>query len=209
MTLPADRSFSTTTPATSLASTIHGRGASTVEEEVAAEWIAAMLGTKESLRSRKLGGPQPASPKTDGESDGEGGQERAGGESPGHSAHQAESHPADTPSVNEANEGRLILDVNSETLGQVKLIIDREEGGIRVLVGSDPQARSRLCAGKHTLKEALEGAGMRVDALRFVQHAQVGTVLAQDLVNQRTHQGSATTARPEKKGSGFRLNLIG
>ena len=127
-----------------------------------------------------------------------------------------ESQPADTSSVNHADEQRLILNVDSETLGRVQLIVDREEGGVRVLVGSAPEAKGRLSAGKHTLGEALSAAGVRVQSLRFVTQSEVGTVLAQHRSTRRTQDGSPKQDDPEEaperepRGKKKRnLNLVG
>jgi hypothetical protein len=124
---------------------------------------------------------------------------------------------ADTLGVNDTSPKRLILNVDSETLGRVQLIVDREEGGVRLTVGSDPESRARLSAGKHTLSEALASAGVRVNALRIVASHEVGTVLAQDLSSQRSDDSASEEFTAHKNGSQSptatqkrsNLNLIG
>ena len=125
-----------------------------------------------------------------------------------------QSQSADTAGVNAAVPNRLILNVDSETLGRVQLVVDRDEGGVRVLVGSDPGARTRLSEGKHAITEALSAAGVRVGALRFVTLNEVGTVLAQDLMSKKPRSESTKKADPkaEDKGSKTKrhnLNLVG
>ena len=125
-----------------------------------------------------------------------------------------QSQIADTGGVNEAVPNRLILNVDSETLGRVQLVVDRDEGGVRVLVGSDHQARSRLSDGKHAIAEALSAAAVRVGALRFVALNEVGTVLAQDLLSKkpRPETTKKDDAKAQDKGSKTKrqnLNLVG
>jgi hypothetical protein len=126
------------------------------------------------------------------------------------------SQSADTAGVNDTQDRRLILNVDSETLGRVQLIVDREEGGLRILVGSESSSKSKLSQGKHELSEALSARGVRVQSLRFVTQEEVGTVLAQDRVSKKVRANSKddsprddeTSARRESRKK-RKLNLVG
>lgn len=125
-----------------------------------------------------------------------------------------QSQIADTSGVKESVPSRLILNVDSETLGRVQLVVDRDEGGVRVVVGSDPGAQARLSKGKHALGEALSAAGVRVNSLKIVSSNEVGTVLAQDLLNKksRTEPGKKSDTKERGKNEKTKrhnLNLVG
>ena len=126
-----------------------------------------------------------------------------------------QSQSADTGGVNATGPDRLILNVNSETLGRVQLVVDRDEGGVRVVVGGEGDARTRLSEGKHALSEALSAAGVRVNSLRIVAAHEVGSVLAQDLLSKKSRPEAERQkeAPPQKdksqKGKRNNLNLVG
>lgn len=127
-----------------------------------------------------------------------------------------ESQRADTTGVNDTRDQRVILNVDSETLGRVQLVVDRDEDGLRILVGSESDAKSTLSGGKHSLSEALSAAGVRVQSLRFVAREEVGTVLAQDRLSKRARIGSKADTQPEDEAEAQlrskrkrKINLVG
>ncbi len=124
-----------------------------------------------------------------------------------------QSHSTDTASVKDTGPQRLILNINSETLGRVQLIVEREEGGIKVIIGSEANARSRISSDKHTLLEALKANGVRVNSLRVVKQSEVGILLAQDLMSKKTRistRGAAQrTPHKDSRTKKNNLNLIG
>ncbi len=190
-----------------------------ISNEEAANWAMMLAGTlSQAQETPQLSGFRPNSPEPDLAKESlwrdTSSRSQAGLTQP--AAPVASSQRSDTQGVNEPRNQRIVLNVDSETLGRVQLIVDREEGGVRVLVGSDPEAKGRLSEGKHTLGEALSVAGVRVNSLRFVTQNEVGTVLAQQRLNKRardesedadeskSHANKSHKARKKRN-----LNLVG
>jgi hypothetical protein len=185
-----------------------------ISDQEAAAWAALLVGVMPTPELRQWGGASPV-PQTKSLLTAE---ERLTSATPAEAsiAEGVGSQCADTPSVNATHEQRLILNVDSETLGRVQLIVDREAGGVRLLVGSDPAANARLSQGKHGLGEALASAGVRVHSLRFVTQSEVGTVLAQDRLSKRARSGPSSQSNadedipsPSKSKKKRNLKLVG
>jgi|GEM_PF-1268934 len=188
-----------------------------VSEREAAEWAGLLMGSMAApVEPSRLGLSEPRQPESTGNtaqtpSNGT----PANAQSSAASSSLTQSHSADTGGVNAAGPDRLILNVDSETLGRVQLVVDREEGGVRVLVGSNADAKSRLSEGKHTIREALSAAGVRVNSLRIVSSNEVGTVLAHDLLSKKNRPETERREAPEKERARSQrskrnnLNLVG
>lgn len=186
-----------------------------VSDEEALKWAGLLvqsLKAPEPPPALKLGLLAPG--KEQGSASGSKGSSAGANEAPQAGSAMTQSQIADTSGVKESVPNRLILNVDSETLGRVQLVVDRDEGGVRVLVGSDPDAQARLSKGKHALGEALSAAGVRVNSLRIVSSSEVGTVLAQDLLNKksRTEPGKKPDTKERGKNEKTKrhnLNLVG
>jgi flagellar hook-length control protein FliK len=75
---------------------------------------------------------------------------------------------------------RLVLRVDGGHLGELEVTLERQEGGMRVVIGMENQHLvGSVLPDAHTLKAALEGAGVNVQSLNVVPASEVGTVLAQ------------------------------
>jgi hypothetical protein len=78
--------------------------------------------------------------------------------------------------------GRVQMRVDSEELGEVAIIVERREGGLRVVIGSaDAKALALFGAERETLMQALATVGLAVETVQVVQLQPIGTVLAQRL----------------------------
>ncbi len=188
-----------------------------VSDEEAATWAMMLSGSLERPQQLSLGLGMATARPTNASGESLMGDEQARlSRGSGTTTRSPGSQLADTPSVNDTGNQRLVLNVDSETLGRVQLIVDRQEGGVRVLVGSDPGAKGTLSSGKHALGEALAAAGVRVHSLRFVTQDEVGIVLAQDRLNKRARDESPKKPQPEDDASRHprskkkrNLNLVG
>jgi|WetSurMetagenome_2_1015567.scaffolds.fasta_scaffold322949_2 hypothetical protein len=82
--------------------------------------------------------------------------------------------------------GRVQMRVESEQLGEVAIVVERRETGLRVLIGSaDAKALALFGAERETLMQALATVGLAVETVRVVQLQPIGTVLAQPLAFPR------------------------
>jgi flagellar hook-length control protein FliK len=74
----------------------------------------------------------------------------------------------------------LTLTVSTPELGEVSIVIDRAEGGVRVVLGVGGRAaEQRLEPEKAALIQSLRGVGLDVHSVNVVQQTRVGTLLAQ------------------------------
>jgi hypothetical protein len=118
----------------------------------------------------------------------------------------------------EANEDpqRLQVRVRTKELGEIALIVERADHGLRVQVGAvDAAAVSQLIEQSAAVRLALESGGHSIDSLEIVRMDSFGTDLAQPRValssrtrRKETFEESATTSGDKKKKA-KRLNLIG
>ncbi|MBN1612376.1 MAG: flagellar hook-length control protein FliK [Polyangiaceae bacterium] len=93
----------------------------------------------------------------------------------------------DAAGADRVNEpGRVQMRVDSEQLGEVAIVVERREGGVRVVIGSaDAKALALFGAERETLMQALATVGLAVETVRVVQLQPIGTVLAQPLAFPR------------------------
>jgi hypothetical protein len=117
------------------------------------------------------------------------------------------SQTSDTP-VNDPGPTRWVLSVTSETLGQIELVIDRERGGVSILIGASSEAQKLISADKFALLQTLSQGGVPVQSLGVVAREKVGTVLAQGKMASRQDDTRSEVTDPQAKGK-KRLNLIG
>lgn len=122
-----------------------------------------------------------------------------------------ESQTSDTPGVNQEGPTRLVLEVASEALGRVQLVIDREATGLRVVIGSSDSVQGLLSADKYALTRALGLAGVPVQSLEVVPTRELGTVLAQGEGKRGKRSEGQPASPPERarEGRKRRIDLIG
>ena len=183
---------------------------SRIDEREAAEWAGLLLGALVPARpTLGLGAPEPAahgasSPTSAPVSPPETGV-----------ASLALSQGSDTTSVNDAGPTRLVLDVATETLGQLQLVVERDGDRLHVVIGGNAAARNALLLERTQLQDALGTTGLTVSSFRVVATSEVGSVLAQGVSVKRERVADATrapeTKAPERSPTQRRkrLDLIG
>lgn len=120
----------------------------------------------------------------------------------------------DAPSDAKAPE-RMTLRLDGGALGELEVTLERQEGGMRVVIGTENQAQiGSILPDARALQSALESAGIRVQSLNVVTQSEVGTVLAQRRLSPSGQKSDADTG-PEQdrekaqKRTHKRLTLIG
>jgi hypothetical protein len=110
---------------------------------------------------------------------------------------------------------RVVVSVETPDLGQVSLVLDRNEGAVRVVIGlEDASAIERMLPEREALARQLQGSGLTVQSIQFVRQSDVGTVLApsapvgraRTFASQR--QPAAEDEKVRRRGS-RKLSLIG
>ncbi|HVY27854.1 MAG TPA: flagellar hook-length control protein FliK [Polyangiaceae bacterium] len=111
---------------------------------------------------------------------------------------------------------RLVLRVDGGHLGELEVTLERQEGGMRVVIGMENQHLvGSVLPDAHTLKAALEGAGVNVQSLNVVPASEVGTVLAQRRLSPSGPKPAADEGAEQQenekaqKRNHKRLTLIG
>jgi flagellar hook-length control protein FliK len=110
---------------------------------------------------------------------------------------------------------RMTLRVDGGALGELEVTLDRQEGGMRVVIGMENQHLvGSVLPDTAALRTALENAGITVQSLNVVTQSEVGTVLAQRRVSpsgQKADAQPSADQKPEdpKKRTHKRLTLIG
>ena len=110
---------------------------------------------------------------------------------------------------------RMTLRVDGGELGELEVTLDRQEGGMRVVIGMEnKQLVGSVLPDAAALKSALERAGIHVQSLNVVPQSEVGTVLAQRRLSPSGPKADAATgAEPppemDPKRTHKRLTLIG
>lgn len=110
---------------------------------------------------------------------------------------------------------RMTLRVDGGALGELEVTLDRQEGGLRVVIGMENQGLvGAVLPDTATLRSALESAGITVQSLNVVPQSEVGTVLAQrrsSLSGQKSDAADGAEQDREKaqKRAHKRLTLIG
>jgi flagellar hook-length control protein FliK len=110
---------------------------------------------------------------------------------------------------------RMTLRVDGGALGELEVTLDRQEGGMRVVIGMENQQLvGSVLPDASALRSALERAGIHVQSLNVVPQSEVGTVLAQrrpSLSEPKQDAALGAEQDPEKsqKRAHKRLTLIG
>jgi len=92
---------------------------------------------------------------------------------------------------------RMTLRVDGGSLGELEVTLDRENGALRVIIGLENERFvNAVKPDAHTLRSALENAGLRVQSLNVVRASEVGTVLA-----ERRSSGSVNRAAQDAEAS--------
>jgi hypothetical protein len=97
-------------------------------------------------------------------------------------AAQASNDPQNSDAT---GDNRLTLTVNTEALGEISVIIDRTDGGVRVVLGVNASAaESALSPEKAALMKALTTVGLNVHSVNVVRQVGLGTVLAEGTLGE-------------------------
>jgi hypothetical protein len=113
------------------------------------------------------------------------------------------------------DDGRVILHVKTADLGELSLVLDRTQAGVRVVIGVENSvALGEMLPEREALSRQLASSGVNVESIQIVRQSAVGTVLAP----QRNVARAALSATPEepreeeqkarRRGS-RKLNLVG
>ncbi len=189
-----------------LIANIEQRVAPTLDRELDDEWarqLAGMLASQAQMDSQGGGGASTGRGDANLET-------AADGPTAGHSSTLVGPQNSDADGDN-----RLTLTVTTEQLGQVSIVVDRAEGGVRVVLGvGDRGAERAIEPDKSALIQALRTVGLDVHSVNIVRRDQVGTVLAQSTSARSGYEKSKSTddkdgdkAHPRKKHK--RIQLIG
>jgi hypothetical protein len=108
----------------------------------------------------------------------------------------------------------LTLTVNAAALGDISVIIDRTNEGVRVVLGVSAQsAEGALVAEKTALMRALAAVGLNVHSVNVVRQAGLGTDLAQGSVGKigRMNDDAQSPYRedPKLNKKAKRVNFVG
>lgn len=110
---------------------------------------------------------------------------------------------------------RIVVNVQTSDLGELSLVVERTESGVRVVVGvGDAQTMGQMLPEREALMRQLVGTGLNVASIQIVRQSEVGTVLAPPrLVGRIRASGASAQASKEeeklrRRGS-RKLNLIG
>ncbi len=110
---------------------------------------------------------------------------------------------------------RLVVSVQAGDLGELSLVLDRSEQGVRVVIGvQNGAAAGLLVPEREALVRHLLGAGVTLQSVQIVNQSEVGTVLAPPRFIAKT-KAFATPAEAEQTDGKARrrdtrkLNLIG
>ena len=110
---------------------------------------------------------------------------------------------------------RMTLRVDGGALGELEVTLDRQEGGMRVVIGMENRHLvGAVLPDTAALRAALENVGITVQSLNVVPKSEVGTVLAQRRGSPSGQEADAQPSadqQPEtaKKRTYKRLTLIG
>jgi flagellar hook-length control protein FliK len=117
---------------------------------------------------------------------------------------------ADPQNSDAHGDNRLTLTISTEALGEVAIVIDRAEGGVRVVLGVGAQtAEAALLPEKMALTRALTAVGLTVHSVNIVRQTGLGTVPAEpqlarsssgDSKAKVAHFTEAARARKRSKG---------
>jgi hypothetical protein len=109
---------------------------------------------------------------------------------------------------------RMVVNVQTSDLGELSLIVERTDAGLRVVVGvGDARAMGQMLPEREALMRQLVNSGLSVDSIQIVAQSEVGTVLAPPKFVGRIRNSGASeqvSKEDERRRRGSRkLNLIG
>lgn len=108
---------------------------------------------------------------------------------------------------------RIRLDVSAGDLGELSLVVDRSDAGVRVFIGMNREgAKAMVEPERAVLEQALRAAGLSVRSVEVVSAHSLGTVLAKAQVRQRfsdVETAPERTNEERKRRNPRRLNLVG
>jgi diacylglycerol kinase family enzyme len=114
------------------------------------------------------------------------------------------------------DESRLIVRVDAGDLGEVALLVDRQNGALRVTVGvQGAAAQAAVEVERAALTQSLQNAGISVESVTVVRTSSFGTVLApppdKNASSQTPDDSERTVADNEanRRRLARKLNLIG
>ena len=110
---------------------------------------------------------------------------------------------------------RVHLSTQIADLGEVNLVVDRTNGGVRVLIGvEDARAAMLIDPERLRLQGALLAAGVGVESIRVVQVDRRGTLLAStrgsvSRTPQHPTEPRVDDVDSKKRSRGHKVNLVG
>lgn len=112
---------------------------------------------------------------------------------------------------------RIQVRVRTEEFGEIALVVERVEAGLRVLLGAqDPHTVSALMRESEAVRRVLESGGQSVGFIKIVRMTELGTDLAQPkLAPSNRTRGNQESVEPDsnlderKKRTTKRIDLIG
>ena len=109
---------------------------------------------------------------------------------------------------------RVVVNVQTSDLGELSLIVERTEAGVRVVVGvGDAHALGQMLPEREALMRQLVGSGLDVDSIQIVSQSEVGTVLAPrrfvGRIRNSDAQAQASKDEERRRRGSRKLNLIG
>jgi hypothetical protein len=113
------------------------------------------------------------------------------------------------------NAERVHLSTQIADLGEVNLVVDRTNGGVRVLIGvEDARAAMLMDPERLRLQGALIAAGVGVESIRVVQVDRRGTLLASSRSSVSRTPQHPTDPRVDdiaskKRSRGHKVNIVG
>ena len=114
-----------------------------------------------------------------------------------------------------AEPNRLLVSVNAGDLGELSLVLDRNERGVSLVIGvADAATASRLAGDREALARQLVGSGVSLQSVQIVNQSDVGTVLAPVRTSAKSSVLSNPTeseqaAGKERRRSTRKINVIG
>jgi hypothetical protein len=135
---------------------------------------------------------------------------------PGVAAGPMDGPASGAPSAETTEDQRIQVRVTTEEFGEIALVVERVETGLRVLLGAvDPRAVTVLARESQAVRRALESDGQNVGSLEIVRMDGLGTDLAQSKVapsnRARRHQESpeSDAGLSQRKRKAKRLDVTG
>lgn len=110
---------------------------------------------------------------------------------------------------------RVVVSVKSADLGDLSLVLDRSESGVRVVIGvTDARAAELMVPEREALLERLVGQGVRVTSVQIVGQRELGTLLAprRSIGGTRVagpHEPSGSDGATVRRRGSRKLDVIG